>query len=373
MNEYEGPRCIEESELPELIQLLNLVFRPHGGDMGREYPRHVALSNRENVRIVKQNGKIVSHVATSIRPVSLGGIQTWEAGIGAVATHPDGRGKGYASILMQDAVRRSVERGADIMLISGDLGVYRRMHAVDCGTYPVMKVPRNRLQPNSAFSISPAQDSDIDSIISLWKTLPTRYMLPREDWVALSQCRHVMDKPSDWWMVRWENVPVGFGIVHKEGSDLWLLDWAGHPDALEAAAAFWIDRYQSETLVYISVKDNRIPISWKQWIEQTRSFYGTVLVIDSRRFLLRARPFLEERIGTNDYAQLSIQAEKQSVCFELDDERVEFVNGGELALLFFGHPTEDIVSKKMPDDSKLRSLLMHMFPVPLVWYGIGYV
>ncbi len=373
MNEYEGPRCIEESELPELIQLLNLVFRPHGGDMGCEYPRHVAWSNRENVRIVKQNGKIVSHVATSIRPVILGGISTWEAGIGAVATHPDGRGKGFASILMQDAVRRSVEQGADIMLISGDLGVYRRMHAVDCGIYPVIKISKNRLHTNSAFSVSPAQDTDIDSIVSLWTTLPTRYMLPREDWVALSQCRHVMDKPSDWWMVRLGIEPVGFGIVHQEGSELWLLDWAGHPDALEAAAAFWIDRYQAETLVYISVKEKTIPISWKQQIEQIRSFYGTVLVINARRFLSRARSLLEEKIGTTDYAQLSIHAEEQSASFELDDECVEFVNGGELALLFFGHPTEDIVSRKLPVDSKLRSILKRMFPVPLVWYGIGYV
>ncbi|MGC9328307.1 MAG: GNAT family N-acetyltransferase, partial [Candidatus Hinthialibacter sp.] len=211
MANYEGPRCIEEHELPELIDLLNLIFRPKGGDMGREYPRHVAWSNRENIRIIKENGRIVSHVATSIRPVCLSGISTWEAGIGAVATHPNGRGKGYASILMQDAVERSVEQGVDIMLISGDLGVYRRMHAVDCGIYPVVKIEQENLQESPGYFISELKDEDLGEVIELWKTLPTRYLLPREDWEALSRCKHVMDKPSQWWTVRLDNELIGFG------------------------------------------------------------------------------------------------------------------------------------------------------------------
>lgn len=373
MANYEGPRSIEDRELPELIDLLNLVFRPNGGDMGRDYPRHVALSNRENVRIIRQEGKIVAHTAVSIRPICLSGISTWEAGIGAVATHPEARGHGFASILMADAQRRSIEQNADIMLISGDNGVYRRMHAVDCGRFPVVKIGKNLPKTNPALTFSKADEQDIGAIIQLWETLPTRYLLPREDWQELLQCKLVMDKPSEWWMVHLGNELIGFGIAHRVDSELRLLDWAGHPNALDAAAAFWFNQYEIETLTYIPSSIILLPLHWRDHIRQIRAFDGTVLVIEAQRFLQRAESFIAEKIGEDLLRRLRIEAKPQWARFECEGEQVEFENGGELAHLFFGHPTEDILAKKLCAKSTLYSILKRIFPVPLVWYGIGYV
>lgn len=373
MATFEEPRTIEERELPELIGLLNLVFRPKGGDMGRDYPRHVALNNIDNVRIIKQNGKIVSHVSTSIRPLSLGGISTWEAGIGAVATHPGARGQGFASILMNDSVKRSVEQGADLMFISGDNGVYRGMHAVECGRFPVVKIGKDTPKTNPIFILSEAKESDVDAICRLWETLPTRYLLPREDWAALLQCKLVMDKPSDWWTVRFGDDLLGFGIVHRKESEMLLLDWAGHPDALDAAAAFWFGRYGVESITYVPSSLSLLPMAWRTCIQQIRAFDGTLLVIEAQRFLHRAESFFIEKIGEEAFRRLRIEAKTQWALFEWEGERAEFEHGGELAFLFFGHPTEDIISKKVPAGSALHSLLKRMFPVPLVWYGIGYV
>ncbi len=370
---YQGPRSIEAHELPELIQLLNLVFRPHGGDMGRDYPRHVALSNRENVRIITVDGKIVSHVSTSIRPLNLGGIPTWEAGIGAVATHPDARGHGFASILMQDAVERSVSQGADIMLISGDMGVYKRMHAVECGQYLQVRITPDIPESQKGYSLRKVQFDDLPAIGRLWETLPVRYLLPLEDWQALFECQFVMDKPSEWWMVMDGDEAVGFGIVHPKDQELLLLDWVGRSDALNTAGAFWFQHYGIQTLTYTVCPNVSIPKSWLSQRQPIRAFDGTVLVIEARRFLQRARAFLAQRIGEEMLTRLQIDAQEQSVRFRFGDEQVTFEHGGEVTLLFFGHPTVDILSTKLAEGSKLRAVLRRMFPIPLVWYGIGYV
>jgi len=374
MVDYEGPRCIEEYELPELINLLNLVFRSDGGDMASDYPRHVAMSNRENVRIIKMGGKIVAHVATSVRPVNLSGIQTYEAGIGAVATHADARGLRLASVLMQDAVERSVEQGADIMLISGDLGVYRRMHAVDCGRFNQVKIDRTYVEASGDFSISPAQENHIDDIINLWSTLPTRYILPREDWIALFDCKTIMDKPSDWWVVHHDGNLCGMGIIKQEAAELTLQDWAGQTEALQAAASFWFDHYKNESLTYVPSSANLLPLNWKKASQGLRTLYeGTVLVIQAQRFLKRAEALIIERIGEQAFADLKIEAQEQSATFEYKGERLEFQNAGELTHLFFGHPEIDILSDRLPHDSPLYKIMSRIFPIPLVWYGVGYV
>ncbi|MGC9329764.1 MAG: hypothetical protein ACP5I1_19170, partial [Candidatus Hinthialibacter sp.] len=156
-------------------------------------------------------------------------------------------------------------------------------------------------------------------------------------------------------------------------SELLLLDWAGRPKALEAAAAFWLKNYGANRLTYIPSSSSLLPLHWKRHIATIRAFEGTVLVIHAQRFLERARAFLAERIGEEALSRLQIDAEKQRVRFTWGKEQASFDNGGELALLFFGHPTRDIVEEKLGGDSKLAALLYKIFPTPLVWYGIGYV
>lgn len=372
MPNYEGPLSITEQDFQDVVDLINRVFRPNGGDMSRDYSRHVSLSNADNVRVIKQHGRVVSHVATSIRPVCLNGIVTKVAGIGAVATHPDARGQGFASLLMRDAVERSVAQGADIMLISGDEGIYKRMHAVECGRFPELRLSKNHCQLLDQVEIALAGD-DIDAIIRLWDTMPTRYILPREDWEALAQCKHVMDKPSDWWLARFHNRPVGAGMVHRAGTELSILDWAGHPSALEGAAAFWFDHYRVETIRYTAAMESILPLSWRAAVERIRCFEGTVLVIEAQRFMERAKEFCVQRIGEQNFRKLNISGSEQELVFRLDDEELRFINGGAIAQLFFGHRELNILDRNPAADTELMRLLRAIFPIPLVWYGVGYV
>ncbi len=374
---YEGPVSIQKNEIQELIDVLNFVFRADGGDMAADYPRHLGVNNVDNIRVIRQGGKIVSHVATSIRPVLLGGIPTKVAGIGAVATLPEARGQGLASILMDDAVKLSIEQGADIMLISGDLGLYRRMNAVDCGCYPEVKIKKEELAPFSdivkELIIDQVIEDDIDKIISLRSTLSTRYMLPREDLVELLKCKMVMDKPSDWWLIRNYQDAVGFGVIHQKGKELFLLDWVGRPSVLNGATGVWFEIYEANRLTYVPVHISFVPLAWHGFIQQEHCFDGTVLVINAKRFLKRAMDYLAERIGETNCKRLKIKASEQQATFKLGKEEVEFINGGELARFFFGEPNGMILSERMQENSELYHLLNQAFPIPLVWYGIGYV
>ena len=374
MSEWQGPFSLTESDQAELVALLNLCFRPSGGDMLHDYPRHLSLCNRENVRFIRLDGRIVSHVATSIRPVLLGGIPTVVAGIGAVATHPDARGLRLASVLMEDAVARSLAQGADLMLISGDLGIYRRMNARVCGGFPKVVIPKSSLSTSGNLHVRPVTSADLDAVIRLRQSQVTRYLLPREDIEALFECKIVMDKRSDWWLVWVADCPVGFGAVHHHDDEIVLLDWAGCAEALPEAAPFWLEHYAAQHFHYAAVCRSLIPLAWSKFIlPDPEPFYGTLLFINAKRFLQRAEAYFCERIGESNWKNLHVEAEDQKVCFTLGDESIELANGGEIADLFFGVPGRDFISEHLPHHGPLAQLLANAFPIPLVWYGLGYV
>lgn len=373
MSSYEGPMSVRAEELPELYALLNQVFRPERGNMECEYPRHVGLNNLDNVRVVKQDGKIVSHVATTVRPVNLCGIQTAVAGIGAVATHADARGQGLASVLMQDAVERSRAQGADVMLISGDEHIYLRMHAAYCGRYVEVKVDKRACGSRLNVSLLEANEGDLQEIVRLRMTHPVRYLFPLEDLRALLKCRFAFDMPVSWWLIRIDEEIAGWAVIHPRGEDLLLVDWAGSVEAIQEAAGVLIDYYEANTCTYIAPHISLIPLPWRRHILRIRLFEGTVFIIHAGRFLQRARAYFIERIGEEIYGSLQIQGDEQRVIFRYQNEEVVFEDGGELAMLFFGHPERDILREKVPAENNLSEMLSRMFPIPLVWYGIGYV
>lgn len=369
----EGPFSITPQDHGELIDLLNLCFREDGGSMLDDYERHVGLCNQNNVRVIKDNGKIVSHIAVSVRPVVLGGIPTKVSGVGAVATHPDARGKRLASLLMEDCIARSEEQGADLMLISNDLNLYRRHNARLCGSFPRIEMAKGAVQPIDGFSVRLVEEQDLDVVAALRQTLATRYLLPREDLLFLSQKKLVMDRKTDWWLIEHDGVPIGFGTVHHQDQEISLLDWAGHPIALHHATAFWFDHYQAEHFQFTAVDDSQLPVDWKPLIKERIVFEGSVIVLNGKRLLERAQPFIEERIGEETLSQLKLEGDKQQLSISYKHETIRFEHGGEAAEGLFGLPNRDTVAEKISPDGELYPILSSFLPLPLVWYGIGYV
>lgn len=378
MLDIEGPVSLQREELPELIALLNRVFRPSGGDMRANYPRHVGANNLDNLRVIKEGGRIVSHVGVSIRGVLLAGVATRVAGVGAVATDEQARGKGYASQLMEDAIRRSRAAGADIMLISGDDGVYKRLHAVECGRFKSLTLTRKQIDKQTgnhySVTVAEASEEDIDAIIALRRQASTRYLLPYEDMQAVFRTRWVMDNPATLWLARSDGEAVGFAATWKrDAGQLRLLDWAGSTHALSIALGELLKATETETLRWNCPASESLPLGWNRYVDAVVPFPGTVLVIDAERLLSRAREWFIERVGEEVLAALRIEADAQSARFTLGAETAIFENGGELAQLLFGMTKIDPLEGNAKRIGELRAVLERMFPLPLVGYGLAYV
>jgi predicted N-acetyltransferase YhbS len=122
-------RTVRESEVEQMIELMCLVFRPQGHERYRQYMVGDPLYQRDQSRVVVVDGRIVATLRVWDKQLRVGTTPVRFGGIGSVCTHPDARGKGYATAVMEEAVRYMKESGYPISCLFTDAGnrFYHRM------------------------------------------------------------------------------------------------------------------------------------------------------------------------------------------------------------------------------------------------------
>ncbi|MBW3625531.1 MAG: GNAT family N-acetyltransferase [Armatimonadetes bacterium] len=194
-----GPIPLPPGRIEELVRLTNRVFRARGGDMGREYPLVFDPDRPEGMRVILEDDKIVSHVGVAVRDASLLGVPLRVASIGAVCTDPEYRGRGFAGALMEDATAFALQQKCQLMLISGDRPLYRRLGAVRPGRFTRIEVAVADLPPG--YSLDRAGEADIPELIRLYQREPVRFLRHPDYWRRLLYAAMLMNSPADCWLV----------------------------------------------------------------------------------------------------------------------------------------------------------------------------
>ena len=110
-------RAAQASERDEIVDLISAVF------VEKCRPRYAAQHYQDSTyqldqsRVCVVDGKIVSYVRVSDRPIYIGGSVVRLGGIGMVVTSPEYRRRGYASALLRDAIAYMEEQGYDLSLL----------------------------------------------------------------------------------------------------------------------------------------------------------------------------------------------------------------------------------------------------------------
>src|SRR5438128_8553348 len=110
----EGPRAVRPEDRESLDALTGAVMRQ---GMLEQYPQLFNEENYENLRVVIEDGQCVSHVGMIQRDAALYGCRIKVCCIGTVCTYEEHRGKGYASACFDDATRKAIVDGVDVMIV----------------------------------------------------------------------------------------------------------------------------------------------------------------------------------------------------------------------------------------------------------------
>ncbi len=116
-----GPRSIEVGELPKVLDFLKESLRPNfTWSLDQEYPTAFTAGNLQNIRIIEDNDKILSHAVWKPLLVKshLGLFKV--AMIGSVVTESEYREKGLSSKILEDCIEQARASGCEFAILWSD-------------------------------------------------------------------------------------------------------------------------------------------------------------------------------------------------------------------------------------------------------------
>ncbi|MGB9806612.1 MAG: GNAT family N-acetyltransferase [Thermoproteota archaeon] len=173
----EGPRGCTREELGELLVFLNNVFKPgldENINVGLEYSHVIAsaMDDSENLRVIKCNREIVSHVGIHKIYVKIDELKLKVGVIFGVATHQNYRGKGFATILLKDATEKMIRENYDVSILwTGIPEFYRRLGWENAGSKTIFHFNNSNIEVLPDYrdlEIRKVEDdSELKTIVSL--------------------------------------------------------------------------------------------------------------------------------------------------------------------------------------------------------------
>lgn len=374
----EGPRGLKKEEIASLRTLTDIVFRK---GMMDEYPQLFNEENYENLRVCVDDGKVVSHVGMKEQDAMLFGCRIQTVCIGGVSTHPDYRKQGLASACFDDARRKSLEDGVDLMIVSGDRNLYRMRACCHVGgdlsvTIAADAIPASIEALAAGVTVEVMQEGELPRIMECYRAEPARFQRFPSDYHYVLQSGWAMNRPSHFLAIRQNGAFRGYALVHgpEPKSKATLAEFAGDRHALLAALPHILRRYDLAALTFQVMRHDGLlrSLCEQNGLQGTpRPTPGTVTLINFPQLLERMRPGFAEILGTKTAGRLRFRQDGDQYGIALGEE--EFVTDAATAVRTLFGTVEGLPLAQQEGNGALREALLQILPLPTLWYGINYV
>jgi len=152
MNEFDGPHPVRREELAASQRLSLQCFPGFREELTeKDLLASYVPPRRGGVQVLCHRGVPVSQIGIYHSQVNLYGSPLRIASIGGVCTHPDYRGLGLATRLLETCVHKLVAEGARLMLVSGMRNLYARVGCVAAQDFEAIVLkptfPKGAMQP----------------------------------------------------------------------------------------------------------------------------------------------------------------------------------------------------------------------------------
>jgi len=374
----EGPRGVRKAEMTSLRELTGLVMRVGLVD---QFAQLFNEDNYENLIVCVGDGKCVSHVGMTQGGAVLFGCPIRVACIGGVCTHPDYRKRGLASACFDFAFEKARNEGADIMIVSGDRSLYRMRGCVHVGRDQVFTLTEESMKASSGrasgdVTLNVMRPEELPLVADCYRAEPVRFARTPEDYGYALQSEWVMNRPSDFLIVRERGDFRGYIIAPRTSTDgkANVAEYAGDRRACLVAMPEVRKRYGLSTLGFHVLRHDAL---MRSLCEQAglegnfRTTPGTVTLVNFPQLMERMRPYFEERLGTRVASRMRFTVEGDQYVFALHNERMA-LDRSEACRTLFG-TLEPAGQSGTDRQDELGAALRAILPLPTLHYGINYV
>jgi len=393
LRELDGPRLIRREELAASQRLAALCF-PGAAGVTEEI-RAYTPPRRGGIQVLYHRGVPVSQIGITHSQVSVYGSHLRVASIGGVCTHPDYRGQGLATRLLDYCVRKLTAEGARLVLISGIRGLYTRAGCVTAQEFEYIDLRTRISRINGSTSrinrlrVRPATEADVFLCARLYQTEPIHFVRRVEEFAELLRQRERARRAEDWIVVL-AGQPVAYlftGIPReyrreKDAGVREVVEYAGGRVALVGALA--------EVMTRLELRELRLSVPWQDMdflqLLREQDVAGehiplighTMRIVNFPGLTSDLRPYVRARLTEVQRRGLRFEQEGPALS-EAEGDRYATVRGQErleldraaMTQLVMGAPAE--VAPNVPvAPGALGEVVPALFPLPSFLPGLNY-
>ncbi|GBG08228.1 GNAT family acetyltransferase [Paenibacillus agaridevorans] len=254
-------RLLQENEFDAAIRLADSIFRDDEHRSMRDaYPFVFSPSLRQSYGAFV-NDELVAFMGFVPAVVQVGEARLHIYSIGAVCTHPDARGNGYASQLLSSVFAHADAAGASLILVSGKRSLYAR-----AGCYPFGRMKKYTLNQDNirkirslsgdvGIRIREWRATDLFKLVELMRTRTAYYEQSVNDLAALIRAEAFASNVKmqhTLLVAERQGEPVAFVIMatgdKASARTPFIIEWAGEPEATAAILGHAIRAYDLPNL-----------------------------------------------------------------------------------------------------------------------------
>lgn len=396
--EFDGPRLIRQEELAASRRLDALCFPGFVEEVKEEeLLTSYVPPRRGGIQVICHRGVPVSQIGIYHSQLNVYGSHLRIASIGSVSTHPDYRGRGLATRLLDYCMNRLTAEGARLVLISGTRGLYTRAGCVTAQRF-WHAVLRPDLSPAgrsssagepagtpvfpslSGLSLRPATEADVSLCARLYQVEAVHFV--RRVQAFTEHFCHLEEFPqAEDWIVELEGHPVAYAFLslpwayrRDEGAGVReVFEYAGSRVALVAGLV--------EGMMRLGLREMRLRVPWQDvdllQLLRARGITGrqvplehTMRVVDLGGLMSDLRPYVRARLTARQQRGLRFEQEGDRYTIVRGRERLE-LDGAAMTRLVMGAPAQ------LRPEVSLRSgvlgdVIPALFPLPSFLPGLNY-
>jgi len=228
-----GPRALRREEFDELLSMLNRIFRLDGEGYNLSFWRGVYDHDLEDILVIEEDGRVVSHVSVLPLQISVRGSQLKVGEVGGVATDENYRMRGFASSLLKFSVEKMTREGYDLSSLGGYRDRYGRWGWELAGEECVYTVDRRSIQAvkdtAGVESWQYAGDrSDLSKIVELHDGEPVRTIRSWQTYQLLFDS--LMKRTMEAWLAEVSGLGLSYLVLDRPGEKAAaIVEFGGNP------------------------------------------------------------------------------------------------------------------------------------------------
>lgn len=359
----EGPRAPLDKEYSNIISFLDKNLRPQvDWSIANEYPTTFSEENKRNIRVISEEGNIVSHAVW--KPVLIRTPQAVYkfAEIGSVVTEEKHRKQGHSLKILESCLESAVAEDCDFAILWTDMyDFYRKMGFELAGSEYCAVINGPLVEKASGkYKIKEGSNIDPEAILKVFQkhTVSTvRTTAELRKYLAIPNSRVYTAWAADGTLAAY--------AVEGKGADLqgYIHEWGGSLEALhDLVSHVWNQQQRQLFWLIPRHSQNLIRNLNERGVVTHHGLLGMVKVLNPVRFAGKVQKYLRGALRRTD---INVSMDKELVVIQTSFSKISFTQQ-EFTQYVFGPKVPQVATLM---DQKDFEPISNSLPLPLWIWG----